>query len=121
MARGRKVVLGAGVVVLAVASPLAYTLASAGVGDVVSASIIAATAAAALAVPLWPGHADGLDPAGGAVATDTGGVRAVGGGDANTGVRRRRGVGGAARARRTGNAVAQGPGSRANSGVEEAD
>jgi hypothetical protein len=55
VARGRKVVLAVGVAVLAVSSPLA----SAGVGDAVSASVIAATAAAALAVPLWPGRTGG--------------------------------------------------------------
>jgi hypothetical protein len=119
VARGRKVVLAVGAAVLAVASPLAYTLASAEVGDAVSASVIAATAAAALAVPLWPGRTDGPEPD--AAAADTGGARAVGGGDANTGVRRRRGAVGAVRAEHTGNAVAQGQGSHANTGVEEAD
>lgn len=127
MARGRKVVLAVGAAVLAVASPLAYTLASAGVGDAVSASVIAATATAALAVPLWPGRTDGPEPGGDAssdaVAVDTGRGKAASGGDANTGVRRRRsaGAGGGARAERTGDAVAQGQGSRANTGVEEAD
>ena len=85
MARGRKVVLAAGAAVLAVGSPLAYTLASATVGDAVSASVIAATAVAALAVPLWPSRADGPEPGGGtsgdAVAAGTGRARAAGGGD----------------------------------------
>jgi hypothetical protein len=121
VARGHKVVLAVGAAVLAVTSPLAYTLASAGVGDAVSASVIAATAAAALAVPLWPGRTDGPEPGDDAAAADTGRAEATSGGDANTGVRRRRGAGGAARAGHTGNAVAQGPGSHANTGVEEAD
>jgi hypothetical protein len=125
MARGRKVVLGVGAAVLAVASPLAFTLASATVGDAVSASVIAATAAAALAVPLWPGRTDGPKPGGGAssdaVAAYTGRAKADSGGDANTGVRRQRGAGGAARAEHTRDAAAHGPGSHANTGVEEAD
>jgi hypothetical protein len=114
-----------GAAVLAVASPLAYTLVSAAVGDVVSASVIAATAVAALAIPLWPGRTGGPEPSGhtsgDAVAADTGRANASSGGDANTGVRRRRGAGGVARAERTGGAVSQGPGSRANTGVEEVD
>ena len=122
--RGRKVVLAVGAGVLAVASPLAYTLASAVVGDAVSASVIAATAAAALAIPLWPGRPDDPEPgseaSGDAAAVGTGRAEATSGGDANTGVRRRRGAGGSARAERTGDAVAHGPGSHASSGVEEA-
>jgi hypothetical protein len=118
-------VLAVGAAVLAVASPLAYTLASAGVGNAVSASVIAATAVATMTVPLWPGRTDGPEPGGDAssdaVAVDTGRAKADSGGDANTGVRRRRGAGGAARAERTGDAVAQGPGSHANTGVEESD
>jgi hypothetical protein len=125
MARGRKVVLGVGAAILAVASPLAYTLASATAGDAVSASVIAATAVAALTVPLWSGHTDGTKPSNDAskdaVAVNTGRAEAASGGDANTGVRRRPDAGGAARAEHTGDAVAHGPGSRANTGVEEAD
>ena len=96
-----------------------------GGGDAVSAPVIAATAAAALAVPLRPGRTDGPEPGGDAssdaVAADTGRAKADSGGDTNIGVRRRRGAGGAARAEHTGDAVAQGPGSHANAGVEEAD
>jgi len=125
VAQGRKVVLAVGAAVLAVASPLAYTLVSTGVGDVVSASVIAATAVAALTIPLWPGRTDGAEPgsdaSGDAVAVDTGRAEATDGGTARTGVWRRRGARGAARAERTGNAVAHGPGSRAGTGVEETD
>jgi hypothetical protein len=125
MARGRKVVLVVGAAVLAVTSPLAYTLASAGVGDAVSASVIAATAVAALTVPLWPGRTDGPEPgsdaSGDMIAKDTGRAKATNGGDANTGVRRRRGAGGVARAGHTGNAVAKGQGSHASTGIEETD
>lgn len=125
MARGRKVVLAVGAAVLAVASPLAYTLTSAGVGDAVSASVIAATAVAALIVPLWLGRTDGPEPggdaAGNSVAKDTGRAKATSGGRANTGVWRRRGAGGAARAEHTGNAVAKGQDSHASTGVEETD
>ncbi|TDT93353.1 hypothetical protein EDD99_8163 [Streptomyces sp. 846.5] len=113
------VAVGAGV--LAVASPLGYGLGSAEVGNVVSASVIAATAVAALAVSLWPARS-GVDEASGkAVAKDTGRAGAGAGGQANTGVRRRRGAGGAARAERTGDAVARDPGSSANTGIEERD
>jgi hypothetical protein len=123
--RERKVVVVGGGVMLAVASPLAFALGSAELGDAVSASIIAATAVAALAVPLWPGRGGDPEPgdaaSGGGLAVGTGPARAVDGGDANSGVRRRRGAGGAVRAERTGTAVARGAGSRANSGVEEVD
>ena len=121
MARGRKVVLAAGAGVLVVASPLAYVLGSATLGNVVSASIIAATAAAALAVSLWPGRTEGRKGADDSFADRTGRAEAADGGNANTGVRRRRGTGGGARARRTGDAVARGSGSRASTGVEETD
>lgn len=125
MARGRAIVLTVGGGALAVASPLAFTLASAKVGDAVSASIIAATALAALVVPLWPGRTDGVEregqTPGGAVAQDTGRAQARGGGDASSGVRLHQGDGGPLRAGHTGPAIADGPGSRANSGVEEVD
>lgn len=123
--RGRGLVLVSGGVVLAVASPLAFTLGSVDVGNAVSASIIAATAVGALAVPLWPSRTDDEQPHGqaseGAAAVKSGRSRAEGGGEANSGVRRRRGALGTVRAERTGKAVAKGAGSRANSGVEEMD
>jgi hypothetical protein len=120
--RGRRLVLVGGVVVLAVASPLAFTLGSAEVGNALSASIIAATAVAALAVPLWPSQSPepegGALVGGGAAAVGTGRAHAEGGGQANTGVCSQS-SGGALRAERTGPAIAHGPGSRANSGVED--
>jgi hypothetical protein len=92
-------------------------------GDAVSASIIAATAIATLAVPLWAARTDGAElggeRSGDAAAVETGQARAEEGGDAITGVRRRRGTGGRLRAEGTGDAIARGPGSHANSGVEE--
>lgn len=122
---GRGLVLVSGAVVLAVASPLAFTLESAEVGDTVSASVIAATAVAALVVSLWPSRTDGAEPggeaSGGAVARRTGLARAGRGADANSGARRRRGSGGQVRAEHTGPAIAEGPGSHANSGAEERD
>jgi hypothetical protein len=121
----RKIVLVVGAVVLAVASPLAFTLGPAGVGDTVSGSIIAATAVAALAVPLWTSSTDGPEPDGAAsgetVVKRTGRAQATGGGRAITGVLRLRGRSGRASAKRTGPAIAEGPGSRAVSGVEETD
>lgn len=122
---GRGLVLVGGAVVLAVASPLAFTLGSAEVGDTVSASVIAATAVAALVVSLWPSRTGGTEPggeaSGGAVARNTGRAQASGGADANSGARRRRASGGQVRAEHTGPAIAEGPGSRANSGAEEED
>jgi hypothetical protein len=99
---GSRLVLVSGAVVLAVASPLAFTLGSAALGDAVSGSVIAATAVAALAVPLWPSRTDGAEPDGeeseGAVARRTGRAQAGGGGDANSGVRLRPGTRGPLRA-----------------------
>ncbi|MFF4509061.1 hypothetical protein [Streptomyces sp. NPDC001401] len=123
--RRRKMVLVGGTTALAVASPLAFTLGSPGVADAVSASIITATAVAALAVPLWPSRNDSPErdgeTGGSAVAEDTGRAQANDAGDANSGVRRRRGAGGPLRAEHTGPAIARGPDSHANSGVEEVD
>jgi hypothetical protein len=123
--RSRKVVLAVGTGALAVASPLAFTLGPAGMGDTVSASIIAATAVAALVVPMWSGGTRSPKPddqvPNDTYAMKTGKAEADGGGDANTGVRRQRGTVGPVRAERTGPAVAHGPGSRANSGVEDVD
>jgi len=119
---GLKVVVGVGAGVLVVASPLAYIFGSAGIGDVVSASVIAGTAVAALAVSLWPGRSDaptGDRASGEAVATRTGGARAGTGGEANTGVLGRWSPRRAVRAERTGDAVAEGPGARANTGIDE--
>ena len=110
---------------LIVASPLAYVLGTAEIGNAVSASIAAATAAAALAVPMWSTREDGDAPvrtkAPGAAAMDTGRAQAEGGGNANSGIRRPRGAGGPVHAERTGPAIARGRGSHANSGAEEAD
>ena len=126
MLGGRKVVLITGTAALTVASPLAYMLGTADVGTAVSASIAAATAAAALAVPLWPNRSDSGAAAGAThtedvIAMDTGRAEAHRGGKTNSGARRRRGAGGLVRAERTGSAIARGPGSHANSGVEEVD
>ncbi len=119
-------VLVGGGVALVVASPSAYMLGSAGVGDTVSASVIAGTAVAALVVPLWPARskarrAPGCEESRGAAAVWTGRAQAEDGGDSNTGSRRRRGAGGLLRAEHTGPAIAHGPGSRANSGVDDTD
>lgn len=120
--RSRKLVLVVGAVVLAVGSPLAFTLGSAEVGDAVSASVIAATAVAALAVPLWPSRAepepDG-ETTGGMVAKNTGPAITFGGGSAVSGVRTQSGARGPVRAENTGSAIAGGPEGHATSGVEE--
>ena len=88
-----------------------------------SASVIAATAVAALAVPLWPSRAepeqDG-ETSGGVVAKDTGPAITFGGGTAVSGVRMRPGVRGPVRAENTGPAIAGGSEGPATSGVDEA-
>jgi hypothetical protein len=124
--RLKSILIGGGAV-FAVASPLAFTLGSADLGGVVSSSIIAAMAVATLVVSIWPGRGDAgsagsnADVSGDSVAVRTGQAHATSGGDANTGVRRRRGTAGNWRAERTGSAVARGEGSHANSGVEDVD
>ena len=121
--RGRRLAVVVGGAVLAVTSPLAFTLGSVEVGDAVSASVIAATAVAALAMPLWPSRTEdpesGGAAAGGVVARDTGPAQATDGGNAVAGIRRRRGEDGPVRAEHTGPAIAHGPGSHATSGVED--
>ena len=117
MARGRGIVVAVGGGALVVGAPLAFTLGSPEAGDAVSASIIAATAVAALALSLWPGDtAPDHASSDGMVAARTGPARASRGGDATSGVR---GGGGAARAEHTGPATAHGPGSRATSGIDQ--
>ncbi|PLW74265.1 hypothetical protein C0036_02830 [Streptomyces sp. DJ] len=116
MARAWKIT----VIVVAVAgiasTPLVWLLDDPDTGQLVGASVQAATGIAAL---LWallqrpqaPGPQD--------TAVDTGAARATGGASASSGVRRPGGTGsGSARAERTGDATAHGPGSHASTGID---
>lgn len=112
------------VIVVAVAgvvsTPLLWLLDSPDTGQLAGATVQAATGIAALTWALLqrppapapvPGPAD--------LAFDTGNADGTHGGTAHTGVRRPSGAGtGSAKAERTGNATAQGPGSRAGTGVD---
>ncbi|MEU2794183.1 hypothetical protein [Streptomyces sp. NPDC007100] len=103
-----------------VSTPLLWLLDSPDTGQLVGATVQAATGVAALAWALLqrppapasiPGPAD--------LALDTGNADGSNGGTAHTGVRRPSGAGpGSAKAERTGNATAQGPGSSAGTGVD---
>ncbi|MER5210506.1 hypothetical protein ABT063_07995 [Streptomyces sp. NPDC002838] len=101
-----------------VSTPLVWLLDSPDTGQLVGASVQAGTGIATLVWALLqrppapgPGPAD--------VAVDTGNAEGIGGGTAQTGVRRPGGAGtGSAEAKRTGDATAQGPGSSAGTGVD---
>lgn len=101
-----------------VSTPLLWLLDSPDTGQLVGASVQGATGIAALVWALIqrpsttvPGPAD--------LAVDTGNADGTAGGEAHTGVRRPGAAGtGSARAERTGDATAHGPGSRATTGID---
>ncbi|MEW2436828.1 hypothetical protein AB0952_22180 [Streptomyces caniferus] len=103
-----------------VSTPLVWLLDSPDTGQLVGASVQAATGIAALVWALLqrppapapvPGPVD--------VAVGTGKSKGTGGGTAHTGVRRPGGAGtGSAKAERTGDAIADGPGSSAGTGID---
>ncbi|WP_345665601.1 hypothetical protein [Streptomyces venetus] len=110
-------------VLVIVSTPLVWLLGSPDAGQLVGASVQAATGVAAL---VWAVFRRVSDDSGSArrsrdqnVAVATGRAQAEGGAIASTGVRRpARAPGGSARAERTGDAVARGEGSRASTGVD---
>ncbi|WP_217254059.1 hypothetical protein [Streptomyces sp. AC602_WCS936] len=108
------VVAAAGVV----STPLVWLLGSPDTGQLVGATMQAATGIAALVWALLqrpPASVPGPED----LAVDTGNADGTDGGTAHTGVRRPGGTGtGSAKAERTGNATAQGPGSSAGTGVD---
>jgi hypothetical protein len=111
------------VVVVAVAgivsTPLVWLLNSPDTGQLVGASIQGAVAVAALVWALFQQPQQPPAPTAADVVMDTGEARATRGGWASTGVRRPGGArGGTARAQRTGQATAQGPGSSASTGID---
>ncbi|WP_442812979.1 hypothetical protein [Streptomyces sp. NBC_01343] len=101
-----------------VSTPLFWLLHSPDTGQLVGASVQAATGIAALIWALLqrvpapvPGPAD--------LAVDTGNADGTDGGTAHTGVRRPGSAGtGSAKVKRTGGATAHGPGSSAGTGVD---
>ncbi|MCX4849710.1 hypothetical protein [Streptomyces sp. NBC_00893] len=115
MSRGWKItiiVLGAAGVV---STPLIWLLDGPDTGQLVGASVQAAVAIAALVWALFQSPEGRTDD----TAVRTGQARATRGGTAVTGIRRRQGRGnGSARVTGSGNSVAGGEGSSANSGID---
>jgi hypothetical protein len=111
-----------GIVAIAVAAtlstPLVWQLSNPDTGQLVGASVQAATGLAALVwAILQPASTTAHESTDTAI--DTGNANATGGGTASTGVRRPQGTAtGPAHAERTGNATADGAGSSASTGVD---
>ncbi|MGW2027388.1 hypothetical protein [Streptomyces decoyicus] len=120
MSHGWKITVMVAAAAGVVSTPLVWLLDSPDTGQLVGATVQAATGIAALVWALMqrppdptpvPGLAD--------LAVETGNADGTDGGTAHTGVRRPGGAGtGSAKAERTGNATAQGPGSSAGTGVD---
>ncbi|MER7178639.1 hypothetical protein ABT404_03970 [Streptomyces hyaluromycini] len=103
-------------VVLTVSTPFFWLLDNPDTGQLVAASIQAATGIAAL---VWALLQSSVNPHAEATAADTGKAKATGGGRASTGVRSPRNPGrGPIRAERTGDATAEGPDSSASTGID---
>ncbi|WP_331769352.1 hypothetical protein OG948_36850 (plasmid) [Embleya sp. NBC_00888] len=120
MSQGWKitVVVVAGMVI--VSTPLVWLLDGPDTGQIVGASVQGATGVVALLWTLLRQQPTPPTPSpGNEEAIDTGSARATGGGNAHTGIRGPAGPGGgSARAERTGDAVADGPGSSAGTGID---
>ncbi|MYS87854.1 hypothetical protein [Embleya scabrispora] len=116
MSNGWRIAVLVAAVVVVASTPVIWLLDGPDAGQLIGASVQAATGVAALA---WA-YLQGADArAARDSAVDTGDARATGGGEAHTGVRRRGGAGGGrASAERTGDATADGPGSSAGTGVD---
>ncbi|MFE5197935.1 hypothetical protein ACFQ93_30060 [Streptomyces sp. NPDC056601] len=103
-------------VVLTVSTPFFWLLDNPDTGQLVAASIQAATGIAAL---VWSLMQSSTSPQAEVTAADTGKAKATGGGRASTGVRSPRNLGsGPVRAERTGDAAAEGSGSSASTGID---
>ncbi|WP_326770342.1 hypothetical protein OG978_41895 (plasmid) [Streptomyces sp. NBC_01591] len=124
MSRGWKITVMVVGVAGVVSTPLVWLLDSPDTGQLVGASVQAATGIAALVWALLqrpPAPAPAPTPVPGPAdsAVDTGKADGIDGGTAHTGVRRPGGAGtGSAKAERTGDATAQGPGSSAGTGID---
>ncbi|MGW2836143.1 hypothetical protein [Streptomyces sp. NPDC001286] len=104
--------------VLIVSTPFFWLLDNPDTGQLVAACVQCFTGVAALIPALFPSRAT---PESGPVDTaiGTGKAKATSGGEASTGIRRPRGSGsGSARAEQTGDAIADGSGSSASTGVD---
>ncbi|MEU0632268.1 hypothetical protein [Streptomyces sp. NPDC005989] len=122
MSRGWEITVMVVGVAGVVSTPLVWLLDSPDTGQLVGASVQAATGIAALVWALLQRPpAPALTPVPGPAdsAVDTGKADGTDGGAAHTGVRRPGGAGtGSAKAERTGDATAQGPGSSAGTGID---
>ncbi|MFB7176856.1 hypothetical protein ACFCYI_04000 [Streptomyces sp. NPDC056257] len=119
MTRGWKITVVVAAVAGIVLTPLLWLQNGPDTGQLVGASVQAAVAIAALVWALFQQPSTGQGPGPVDVAVDTGKAEATSGGSASTGVRRPAGEGsGSATAERTGDATADGNGSRASTGVD---
>lgn len=117
VSRRWKIVIGIVAAACIALTPVYWLLGGPNAGQLVGASVQGATGIIALAWAVFAPSA--VPPAAGDSAVNTGKAKAADGGRAVTGVRRQPGTGdGPARAERTGDATAQGPGSIANSGID---
>ncbi|MFI1383158.1 hypothetical protein [Embleya sp. NPDC020886] len=106
-------------VVVIVSTPLLWLLDGPDAGQLVGASVQGATGVGALVWALFRPQPTPVPAPTNEEAVDTGSARATGGGEARTGIRGPAGPGGgSARAERTGDAVADGPGSSADTGID---
>ncbi|MFJ8768823.1 hypothetical protein [Streptomyces clavifer] len=120
MSRGWKITVMVVAVAGVVSTPLLWLLDSPDTGQLVGASVQAAAGIAALVWALLQ-RPPALAPVPGPVdlAVATGNAAGTDGGTAISGVRRPGGAGaGSAKAERTGDATAQGPGSSAGTGID---
>lgn len=122
MSRGWKITVMVVAAVGVVSTPLLWLLDNPDTGQLVGASVQAATGIAALVWALLqrpPAPAPAPVPGPADLAVNTGNADGTDGGTAHTGVRRPGGAGtGSAKAERTGDATAQGPGSSAGTGID---
>ncbi|MFZ3467660.1 hypothetical protein ACODT3_39100 [Streptomyces sp. 4.24] len=119
MTRGGKIAIVVVAVAGIVSTPLVWLLDSPDTGQMIGASVQAAVAIAALLWTLFQHPATGRARGPADTAVDTGEAEATGGAGASSGVVRPGGAGsGTATAERTGDATADGTGSRASTGVD---
>ncbi|MFB7211034.1 hypothetical protein [Streptomyces sp. NPDC056255] len=119
MTQGWKITVMVAAVVGVVSTPLVWLLNSPDTGQLVGASVQAAAGIAALVWALFQQPSTGQAPGPVDRAAETGKAEATNGGSASSGVRRPGGTGsGSATAERTGDATADGTGSRASTGVD---
>jgi hypothetical protein len=117
ISRRWKVVIGVVAGAAVVLTPLYWLLGGPDVGQLVAGSVQCATGIIALAWAVFVPSAP--QPTARDSAVSTGRAQAAGGGRAVTGVRRPPGAGsGSAKAERTGDATAHGPGSTASTGID---